>query len=78
VLAPVMIATLPSSRPVIAQSTCEHTCFEPRVDSFGDGKPPGVQHHVVAHTRENFRLGVVGGRGGPDFLCGETYVVCGP
>jgi len=55
-------------------STCE-----PTDDPLGDRLPPGLEHHVVAHVGEDFRLGAVCAGGRACFRHGEASIVaCGP
>src|SRR5689334_12795865 len=51
--------------------------FEPRVDSFGDGSPSWLEHHVVTHVGEDLRLGTVYRSGGTNLALGHDSVVLG-
>jgi len=33
--------------------------FEPYMDSFGDGSPSGLKHHVMTHVGEDLCIGNV-------------------
>ncbi len=51
---------------------------EPRVDSFSDGNPPGLEHHVVTHVGEEFCFGAICACRCAYFFPGMRAVIVGP
>lgn len=50
---------------------------EPVVDSFSDGSPPGLQHHVVTHAGEEFCFGAIRARRRKYLFSGVSAVLVG-
>ena len=72
-----------SRKPVMRRRTVEMpralqpVRAEPGVDSFSDGSPPGLQHHVVTHVGEEFCFGAICARRRKYFFSGMGAVIIG-
>lgn len=63
-----------ASRILAFRGRLESMGAEPRMNSFGNGSPFGLEHHVMTHVGEEFGLGPVRTRHSAYFVRGDASV----